>query len=202
MRTVKNLVYDYILDEIFTNQERTNIPENIISIEEFEALPDLQATLDTLIQPIINRSPRVPVTRVEVTKDPFMILTILRYILEYYENLDLSEQSQQPRLFSLFPNPSLKWRFIKIDGNNLNVLFPDTRLPRLDNETRYNGKQCAIEEACNILINGGKKYNPTKRKKTKKNRRKRKKMHNRRNLGIAHQPVEIRYYLFFATRLH
>lgn len=57
----------------------------------------------------------------------------------------------------------------------------------------YRGRQCAIEEACNILINGGKKYNHKKRKKTKSNRRKRKKMLNRRNPGIPHLPVNIRY---------
>ncbi|GAA5809176.1 hypothetical protein MFLAVUS_002581 [Mucor flavus] len=138
MRITKNLVYDYILDEIFINQVRKDILENIISLEDFEAIPELQATLDTLIQPIKNRLPRVPVTRIEVTKNPFIILNILRYIIEYYEQPEQQEHPNQPRLFSLFPNPSLKWRFIKIDGNNLNVLFPHTRLPRLENETRYN----------------------------------------------------------------
>ncbi|CEG76409.1 hypothetical protein RMATCC62417_11308 [Rhizopus microsporus] len=39
-----------------------------------------------------------------------------------------SRQPQQPRLFSLFPNPSFKCRFVKVDGQNLFTLFPDTRL--------------------------------------------------------------------------
>lgn len=30
---------------------------------------------------------------------------------------------QPPRLFGLFPNPSLKWRFIKIDNQNLHGIF-------------------------------------------------------------------------------
>lgn len=39
----------------------------------------------------------------------------------------------------------------------------------------YQGRQRANAEMANILLNGGKKYNKTKRKKTKKNRRQRKK---------------------------
>lgn len=57
----------------------------------------------------------------------------------------------------------------------------------------YRGRQCALDEAANILINGGKKYNARKRKKTKSNRRKRKKMTNRQNPGNPHLPVNIRY---------
>ncbi|KAI7898584.1 uncharacterized protein BX663DRAFT_524676 [Cokeromyces recurvatus] len=58
-----------------------------------------------------------------------------------------------------------------------------------DKWNNYYGRQCALEEACNILINGGKKYNRNKRKKTGFNRKKRKKMAgrrstNRRNLQL------------------
>lgn len=60
------------------------------------------------------------------------------------------------------------------------------------NWNNFRGRQCAIEEACNILINGGKKYNPKRRTKTKSNRRKRKKMINRRNPETPNQPVDIR----------
>jgi hypothetical protein len=48
------------------------------------------------------------------------------------------------------------------------------------NWSNYIGRKCSIEEACNILINGGKKYNRRKRKKTCSNRKKRKKMATRR----------------------
>ncbi|KAI7892608.1 uncharacterized protein EV154DRAFT_504283, partial [Mucor mucedo] len=34
---------------------------------------------------------------------------------------DKEKRLQPPRLFSLFPNPSLKWRFIKIDNQNLHA---------------------------------------------------------------------------------
>jgi hypothetical protein len=57
----------------------------------------------------------------------------------------------------------------------------------------YRGRQQTIDEATNILLNGGKKYNREKRRMTKRNRRKRKKMMNRRNVGISHRPIEPRY---------
>ena len=60
------------------------------------------------------------------------------------------------------------------------------------NWNNYRGRQCALEEACNILLNGG-KYNRTRRKKTRSNRRRRKKMVNRRRQGDnADNPIEIR----------
>ncbi|CEG81642.1 hypothetical protein RMATCC62417_15815 [Rhizopus microsporus] len=57
----------------------------------------------------------------------------------------------------------------------------------------YRGRQCVLEEACNILLNGGKKYNRARRKKMRSNRRRRKKMVNRRRQGDnADNPIEIR----------
>lgn len=56
----------------------------------------------------------------------------------------------------------------------------------------YHDRQCALEEACNILINGGKKYDPKRRKKTKSNRRRRKKMINRRSPSTPNVPIEIK----------
>lgn len=54
------------------------------------------------------------------------------------------------------------------------------------NWNNYRGRQRALDNCTNILINGSKKYNKMKRKKKKTNfnRRKRKKMNNRRNYGI------------------
>lgn len=42
-----------------------------------------------------------------------------------------------PRVFSLFPNPGLRWRFIKIDSQNLKSIFPDVAPKRNHNETLY-----------------------------------------------------------------
>ncbi|GAA5816891.1 hypothetical protein MFLAVUS_010426 [Mucor flavus] len=278
MRTIKNLVYDYISDEIFINQVRKEIPENIISLEDFEAIPELQATLDTLIQPIKNRLPRVPVTRIEVIKNPFIILNILSLqelqnlpiqkgkmflnglytdgytcrvlfarnvprqgpecsiklklsdfnegeigdcfrtcfldpgrkstYTAYYENNEVRSLSTT-QYYSLFgaPGRSKQEDSLKIE-QRIKLLETNIPSPKTAAIANYNsyltymlvnsnaffdfynfrtasinwknyiGKQCAIEEARNILINGGKKYNPNKRKKTKKNR--------------SHLPVDIR----------
>ena len=42
-----------------------------------------------------------------------------------------------PRVFSLFPNPGLRWRFIKIDSQNLKGIFPDETPKQNHNETLY-----------------------------------------------------------------
>lgn len=44
----------------------------------------------------------------------------------------------------------------------------------------YRGRQYALEEACNVLLHGGKKYNRRKRRKTKSNRKKKPKLESRR----------------------
>ncbi|GAA5812996.1 hypothetical protein MFLAVUS_006462 [Mucor flavus] len=42
-----------------------------------------------------------------------------------------------PRVFSLFPSPGLRWRFIKIDSQNLKSIFPDVAPKQNHNETLY-----------------------------------------------------------------
>lgn len=42
-----------------------------------------------------------------------------------------------PRIFSLFPNPSLRWRFIKIDSQNLAGVFSGAVLKKLGEETPF-----------------------------------------------------------------
>lgn len=44
----------------------------------------------------------------------------------------------------------------------------------------YQGRQRALEEMANILVDDGKKYNRTKRKNTKRNRKRRKKVRKKR----------------------
>ncbi|KAI8062966.1 hypothetical protein BDF21DRAFT_402712 [Thamnidium elegans] len=172
MPLVKKIVYDYVLDEVLKNDTRSDMPEDFITQDGLNSAPNLQAFLNDIIQPVRNRAPRLPLSREEVTKNPFIVLSIMTYIIEFYEqvNIQLQEnaqpeqseelleqtteqplaqtvelvrpqtrmrQPQRPRLFSLFPNPSLKWRFIKIDGQNLSTLFLDTRLQREENETNF-----------------------------------------------------------------
>jgi hypothetical protein len=61
-----------------------------------------------------------------------------------------NQRRRQPRLFSLFPCPSFKWRFIKLDGENLNTIFHDTRLQRRNNETNYHYALRCFFEAFNF----------------------------------------------------
>lgn len=185
MPLVKKLVYIYALDEVLQNVARSDMPADFITQDTVDSAPNLQIFLNEIIQPIRNRIPHFPLSRGEVTKNPFSVLAMMNYILQFYEQVNiqlqqpiqtqepqeqLSEQSvqpiqtpepqeqlpvqavrtvqlvrpreqirrpQQPRLFALFPNPSLKWRFIKVDGENLSTLFPDTRLPKEENETNF-----------------------------------------------------------------
>lgn len=46
-----------------------------------------------------------------------------------------------PRLFSLFPNPSLRWRCIKIDSQNLTGIFPGSTLAKRREETPFEHTQ-------------------------------------------------------------
>ncbi|KAL0582109.1 hypothetical protein ABG067_008204, partial [Albugo candida] len=48
----------------------------------------------------------------------------------------------------------------------------------------YQGRQRANAEVANIVLNGGKKYNPQKRKHTKKNRRERRKRRKSKEIGL------------------
>ncbi|GAA5812653.1 hypothetical protein MFLAVUS_006110 [Mucor flavus] len=57
------------------------------------------------------------------------------------KNPEVKKQTEKkftpPRVFSLFPNPGLRWRFIKIDSQNLKSIFPDVAPKRNHNETLY-----------------------------------------------------------------
>ncbi|KAI8078020.1 uncharacterized protein B0P05DRAFT_492017, partial [Gilbertella persicaria] len=62
----------------------------------------------------------------------------MKHILQYYKQIQetLSEE-QRPRLFSLFQNPSSKWRFIKIDRKDIDVLFHEAKIPKENNESQF-----------------------------------------------------------------
>ncbi|KAI7889213.1 uncharacterized protein EV154DRAFT_592502 [Mucor mucedo] len=53
------------------------------------------------------------------------------------DNNGVKRDFQPPRLFSLFPNPGLHWRFVKIDSQNLTGLFPTASMERLEEETVF-----------------------------------------------------------------
>jgi cell envelope opacity-associated protein A len=170
------------LDEVLKNAARSDMPENFITQHELNSAPNLQTFLNDIIQPVRNRILHFPLSREEVTKNPFTALAMVNHILQFYEQVNIqlqqhvqpqqrpeqlqeqlaqpiqteqpleqlpaqavqlvrpqeqTRQPQQPRLFSLFPNPSFKWRIVKVDGHNLFTLFPDTHLQEEENETNF-----------------------------------------------------------------
>ncbi|KAI8079100.1 uncharacterized protein B0P05DRAFT_637594 [Gilbertella persicaria] len=116
----------------------SNLPEDFLTQKELDNAPGLQQFLNTEIQPIKNRIPYLPCSREAVTTNPLSALNVMKHILQYYEQLQktLSEE-QRTRLFSLFPNPSSKWRFIKIDRENVDVLFHEAKIPKENNESQF-----------------------------------------------------------------
>ncbi|KAG2209788.1 hypothetical protein INT47_001936 [Mucor saturninus] len=58
---------------------------------------------------------------------------------------DKEKRFQPPRMFSLFPNPSFKWRFIKIDNQNLHGIF-GRRIRQVQEETPFSFAQRSFFE--------------------------------------------------------
>ncbi|KAI8072094.1 hypothetical protein BDF21DRAFT_424859 [Thamnidium elegans] len=96
MPLVKKIVYDYVLDEVLKNDTRSDMPEDFITQDGLNSAPNLQAFLNDIIQPVRKQSPRLPLSREEVTKNPFIVLSIMTYIIEFYEqvNIQLQENAQ------------------------------------------------------------------------------------------------------------
>ncbi|GAA5810960.1 hypothetical protein MFLAVUS_004388 [Mucor flavus] len=75
----------------------------------------------------------------------------LRHILEKYDDIYKAQATQKdktdsmksllPRRFSLFPNPTLHWRFIKIDAQNLTGIFSDAKQKKQANESSFDHQQ-------------------------------------------------------------
>ncbi|KAI9244602.1 hypothetical protein EDC94DRAFT_699736 [Helicostylum pulchrum] len=124
---IKYLVYEHVLDQTLSSNP---------------------AFINPLIVELKNRLPSFSITKASQNKDPFGILPALRHILSKYESLIAENSITQmhnsqprpsqntsnssnikkgkdkqkfvpPRLFSLFPNPGLRWRFVKIDSQNV-----------------------------------------------------------------------------------
>lgn len=203
MTVVKKIVYGYMLDEALMNDTRADMPEDFVAQGDLDSTLNIQTFLNNTIQSIRNRAPKIPLSKEVVTKNPFSVLSMMNYILQFYEqvnrriqdSLQISENSSvqaqdqpqeqsvnqpldqlgeqlggrldehpadqlqdqpvnqpaeqptehpveqrqphRPRMFSLFPNPSLKWRFVKIDDQNLSTVFADTKLQKAQNESKF-----------------------------------------------------------------
>lgn len=138
MPVVKNVVYGYLLAETFNNTLPSNLPTGLVPQELQQANPLLQGTLDGFVHEIRNRLPQRPISKAIVTANPLIVFNALQFILEFLETQQPGPLPPTPkrRLFSLFPNPSFKWRFLKIDGNNNDIFFPNTQSALMENEGR------------------------------------------------------------------
>lgn len=99
----------------------------------------------------------LPLTKESLNNEPFKILPALRYILNKYDAIYKAQAAQKdkadstkpplPRRFSLFPNPSLHWRFIKIDAQNLTGIFPEAKQKKQANESSFDHQQRCFYQA-------------------------------------------------------
>ncbi|GAA5806707.1 hypothetical protein MFLAVUS_000055 [Mucor flavus] len=142
MPLVNKVVYGYILDEVLKNDTRSDMPEDFITQDVLNSASNLQAFLNNIIQPVRNRVHRLPLSREEENAQPAPTDQTTEQPPAQTGELARPQPAQirqprRPRLFSLFPSPSFKWRFIKVDGQNLSTLFPDTRLLKEENEANF-----------------------------------------------------------------
>lgn len=111
----------------------------------------LTSFLNPLILEVKNRISTLPLSKESLNNEPFKILSALRHILEKYDDIYNAQATQKdktdsmksllPRRFSLFPNPTLHWRFIKIDAQNLTGIFPDAKQEKQANESSFDHHQ-------------------------------------------------------------
>lgn len=186
MPVIKHIVYEHVLDAVFSPGPQNTMAGDIASSISEEIQDKIRTFLNPIMLEIKNRLPSFPVTRETLSKAPFGIMPALRYVLIKYGSLIeenpqpqpatrpqsvLAEQSEQtdqpnrrrpkkkkkakkdakkdknekkfvpPRMFSLFPNPSLRWRFIKIDSQNLAGIFPGAILQKQGEETPFQHTQ-------------------------------------------------------------
>lgn len=106
------------------------LPQRVLP-DEAARLRDITTFLNENIVAIRNRLPTIPLTRDVLTRNPQEILPLFKFILRQYEDEHHQEQEPEPaqqrrvlpRLFALFPCPSTKWRFIKVDAPNIHAFF-------------------------------------------------------------------------------
>ncbi|GAA5809216.1 hypothetical protein MFLAVUS_002621 [Mucor flavus] len=140
---IKNLVYNYVYDQVLTHSQLSSIPVGILALFD----PDVGNNLTK----VKNRISTLPLSKESLNNEPFEILLALRHILEKYDDIYKAQATQKdktdstksllPRRFSLFPNPTLHWRFIKIDAQNLTGIFPDAKQKKQANESSFDRQQ-------------------------------------------------------------
>ncbi|GAA5809637.1 hypothetical protein MFLAVUS_003049 [Mucor flavus] len=148
---IKDMVYNHVYNQVLTHPQLSSIPVDILALFDPDVGNNLTSFLNPLILEVKNRIFTVPLSKESLINEPFKILPALRHILEKYDNIYKAQATQKdktdstkpllPRRFSLFPNPTLHWRFIKIDAQNLTGIFPDAKQKKQVNESSFDHQQ-------------------------------------------------------------
>ncbi|GAA5807293.1 hypothetical protein MFLAVUS_000650 [Mucor flavus] len=154
---IKNLVYNHVYDQVLTHSQPSSVSVDILALFDPDVASNLTSFLNPLILEVKNRMSTLPLTKESLNKEPFEILPALRYILNKYDDIYKAQAAQTdkadstkpplPRRFSLFPNPSLHWRFIKIDAQNLTGIFPKAKQKKQANESSFYHQQRCFYQA-------------------------------------------------------
>ncbi|KAI7892583.1 uncharacterized protein EV154DRAFT_418291, partial [Mucor mucedo] len=168
---IRKLVYEHVLDQVLSSDPVTVLNDDILPPLSQETKNGLHAFINPLIVELKNRLPSFTITKATQNTAPFGILPALRHILSKYESIiaenstlqkhdsepgkpqdtvqsgekkkedDIVKHFVLPRVFSLFPNPGLQWRFIKIDSQNVTGIFPGSKLQKEKDETLFSFTQ-------------------------------------------------------------
>ncbi|KAI7893257.1 uncharacterized protein EV154DRAFT_583715 [Mucor mucedo] len=167
MPYIKSIVYGHILEIFSVNKETQDKIRKFLNpliVEIKNRLPPAPITKATLskapfdIMPvfrhILSKYESMIEANQEVTTSIQLPLTLPQQPKKKKSSVknkisnahkDKEKRFQPPRLFSLFPNPSLKWRFIKIDNQNLHGIF-GRRIRQVQEETPFSFTQRSFFE--------------------------------------------------------
>ncbi|CEP14296.1 hypothetical protein [Parasitella parasitica] len=131
---ITNLVNEHVLHQVLSSSPVAAIVDNFITSISQEMKDTMRAFINPLIVQLKNRVPSLTTTEATLNTNLFGILPAIRHMLSNYGSLiaenrkpqthrsqlesseDVSKSSSKTKEKGMFPNPSLQWRFIKIDG--------------------------------------------------------------------------------------
>ncbi|GAA5811239.1 hypothetical protein MFLAVUS_004671 [Mucor flavus] len=158
---IKRLVYEHVINQVLSSNPVVAVAENILTSLSQEVKDAVQVFIGPLIVELKNRLPSFDITKATQNTNPFGILPVLRHILSKYEALitensirethdgqsgssqhtSSSIENKKNLIFGLFPNPGLKWCYIKIDSQNVAGIFSGAALKKEADETLFHYTQ-------------------------------------------------------------
>ncbi|KAG1140190.1 hypothetical protein G6F37_009310 [Rhizopus arrhizus] len=134
--TIKYLVYQHILNQVFSLQLKTvEIPDDILPFTKQDDKRKIQGFIGNLSFQIRNRLLLFPVTKETLNKAPFGIMPALRHMLSKYETLIANNSNPQTQEPEQKPHDKSNTKTKKQTEKSI---FPDAALEQEHNETLYN----------------------------------------------------------------